>query len=85
LPGDADCADQQERWATLLPFTALLVRLSPDLKMKLAEMAKRERRSLSKQVEFLLERSLSEPKQVEAEAGRSFNASTAKPKSKLGK
>jgi hypothetical protein len=38
---------------------ALLVRLSPDLKMKLLEIAKRERRSLSKQVEFLLEECLS--------------------------
>jgi hypothetical protein len=37
---------------------ALLVRLSPELKLKLAELAKRERRSLSKQVEVLLEESL---------------------------
>ena len=37
---------------------ALLVRLAPELKMKLIELAKRERRSLSKQVEILLEQSL---------------------------
>jgi len=37
---------------------ALLVRLAPELKLKLAELAKRERRSLSKQVEVLLEESL---------------------------
>jgi hypothetical protein len=36
----------------------LLVRLAPELKLKLAELAKRERRSLSKQVEILLEESL---------------------------
>jgi hypothetical protein len=34
---------------------ALLVRVSVDLKAKLAELAKRERRSVSKQVELLLE------------------------------
>jgi len=37
---------------------AILVRLSPNLKLRLLEIAKRERRSLSKQVEFLLERCL---------------------------
>jgi hypothetical protein len=37
---------------------ALLVRLSPGLKSRLVEIAKRERRSLSKQVEFMLERCL---------------------------
>jgi hypothetical protein len=37
---------------------ALLVRLAPEMKLKLAELAKRERRSLSKQVEILLEESL---------------------------
>ena len=35
--------------------SAVLVRLTPDLKERLIAMAKRERRSLSKQVEFLLE------------------------------
>jgi hypothetical protein len=35
---------------------ALLVRLSPELKEKLVELARRERRSLSKQVELLLEK-----------------------------
>jgi len=41
---------------------ALLVRLSPSLKSRLAEIAKREHRSLSKQVEFLLERYLDSAK-----------------------
>ena len=36
----------------------LLVRVSASLKAKLAEMAERERRSLSKQVELLLEQCL---------------------------
>jgi hypothetical protein len=39
---------------------AVLVRLSPELKRKLVELAERERRSLSKQVEILLENCLSE-------------------------
>ena len=39
---------------------ALLVRVSPELKQKLADMAKRERRSVSKQAELLLERCFSE-------------------------
>jgi hypothetical protein len=47
-----------------LQRAALLVRLAPELKVKLAEMAKRERRSLSKQVEFLLEQCLSRSDQV---------------------
>ena len=34
----------------------LLIRVSAGLKTRLAEIAKRERRSLSKQVELLLER-----------------------------
>lgn len=38
------------------PRATLLVRVSASLKAKLTEMAKRERRSLSKQVELLLER-----------------------------
>ena len=37
---------------------ALLVRVPASLKSRLAEMAKHERRSLSKQVELLLERCL---------------------------
>ena len=40
------------------PRATLLVRVSSPLKVKLEEMAKRERRSLSKQVELLLERCL---------------------------
>lgn len=39
---------------------AILVRLSPALKAKLVELAQHERRSLSKQVELLLEQSLSQ-------------------------
>lgn len=38
------------------PRATLLVRVSANLKTRLADMAKRERRSLSKQVELLLER-----------------------------
>ena len=38
------------------PRATLLVRVSASLKVRLTEMAKRERRSLSKQVELLLER-----------------------------
>jgi hypothetical protein len=40
------------------PRVTLLVRVSGNLKARLAEIAKRERRSLSKQVELLLERCL---------------------------
>jgi hypothetical protein len=40
------------------PRVALLVRVPASLKSRLAEMAKQERRSLSKQVELLLERCL---------------------------
>ena len=43
---------------------ALLVRLSPDLKAKLVELAEREKRSLSRQVELLLEQSLRANKQL---------------------
>jgi hypothetical protein len=52
---------------------AILVRLSPDLKAKLRELAKRERRSLSKQVEFLLERCLGELKRAGEQSDRSFD------------
>ncbi len=38
------------------PRVALLVRVPASLKTRLTQMAKRERRSLSKQVELLLER-----------------------------
>jgi len=40
------------------PRATLLVRVSVSLKARLAELAKLERRSLSKQVELLLERCL---------------------------
>ena len=40
------------------PRVALLVRVPASLKSRLAEIAKHERRSLSKQVELLLERCL---------------------------
>ncbi len=46
------------------PRVALLIRVPASLKSRLAEIAKRERRSLSKQVELLLERCL-EPKSQE--------------------
>ena len=51
----------------------LLVRVSSGLKARLAEMARKERRSLSKQVEFLLERylvMLDAGEQSEANKGR---------------
>jgi hypothetical protein len=44
---------------------AILVRLSPSLKLRLVEIAKRENRSLSKQVEFLLERCLESQSSVD--------------------
>ena len=45
------------------PRVALLVRVTASLKSRLAEIAKRERRSLSKQVELLLESCLEIPGQ----------------------
>jgi hypothetical protein len=50
------------------PRAALLVRLSPDLKAKLVELAEREKRSLSKQVELLLEQSLRARRQLPRES-----------------
>jgi hypothetical protein len=38
------------------PQARLLIRISASLKAKLVELAKQERRSLNKQIEFLLER-----------------------------
>lgn len=38
------------------PRATLLIRVSASLKARLSDIAKRERRSLSKQVELLLER-----------------------------
>ena len=40
------------------PRATILIRVSTGLKSRLLELAKRERRSLSKQVELLLERSV---------------------------
>lgn len=40
------------------PRVTLLIRVPASLKSRLAEIAKHERRSLSKQVELLLERAL---------------------------
>lgn len=37
------------------PQARLLIRIPPSLKARLVELAKRERRSLNKQIEFLLE------------------------------
>jgi hypothetical protein len=53
------------------------VRLAPELKLKLAELAKRERRSLSKPVEVLLEESLLRARKTNeddqcSDAGRCF-------------
>lgn len=42
---------------TRVPF---LLRLSPRLKAKLEELAQREHRSLNRQIEYLLERSIRE-------------------------
>ena len=49
---------------------ALLVRVPASLKSRLAELAQYERRSLSKQVELLLERCL----QLEGKKGRAIPA-----------
>jgi hypothetical protein len=35
-------------------IAALLIRISPELKARLAELAKREHRSLNQQIEFML-------------------------------
>jgi len=35
-------------------IAALLIRISPELKTRLAELAKREHRSLNQQIEFML-------------------------------
>src|SRR5438105_10930888 len=54
---------------------AILVRLSPALKSRLLEIANREHRSLSKQVEFLLERCLRSEDFVDvATEGKSLSA-----------
>jgi len=45
------------------PRVALLVRLPASLKARLTEIAKQERRSLSRQVELLLERCLEQEAQ----------------------
>jgi len=43
---------------TAEPQARLLIRIPESLKAKLIELAGRERRSLNKQIEFILERSL---------------------------
>jgi hypothetical protein len=43
---------------TAEPQARLLIRIPKSLKAKLAELAEREHRSLNKQIEFILERSL---------------------------
>ncbi|MFZ3211578.1 MAG: hypothetical protein WA188_08690 [Terriglobales bacterium] len=44
----------------------LLLRMPASLKAKLVELAQRERRSLNRQIEFLLERSIREESKDEA-------------------
>ena len=44
----------------------LLLRMPANLKAKLVELAQRERRSLNRQIEFLLERSIREESKGEA-------------------
>jgi hypothetical protein len=56
------------------PRVALLVRLPASLKVRLSEIAKQERRSLSRQVELLLERCLE----------HEFKSSTAAPRKSSG-
>lgn len=60
---------------------AVLVRLSPSLKSRLLEIAKREHRSLSKQVEFLLERSLES--QSSAELSFAMKSSSGEPSDRV--
>ena len=50
--------------------TALLLRIRRELKDELANLAKREHRSLNQQIEFLLERSLSEITDIPRPVGR---------------
>jgi hypothetical protein len=50
--------------------TALLLRIRRGLKDELASLAKREHRSLNQQIEFLLERSLSETTNTARPVGR---------------
>jgi hypothetical protein len=67
---------------------ALLVRVPAGLKSRLAEIAERERRSLSKQIELLLEGCLDVQNQQSSTAtpslkgGRRVNARSAKAKKK---
>jgi hypothetical protein len=44
----------------------LLLRIPASLKARLAELAEREHRSLNRQIEFLLERSIREEPTIEA-------------------
>jgi hypothetical protein len=46
---------------------ALLLRIAAPLKAKLTELARKEHRSLNKQIEFLLERAVQEESRREAE------------------
>jgi len=48
------------------PRVPLLIRIPASLKARLAELAKRERRSLNRQIEFLLERSIRGQKEHKA-------------------
>jgi len=48
------------------PTVRLLLRIPASLKAKLAELAEREHRSLNRQIEFLLDRSIREKANSEA-------------------
>ena len=58
------------------PRVALLVRVPANLKSRLAEIAKHERRSLSKQVELLLEKCLELQGREEDRHAREGHSST---------
>ncbi len=53
---------------------AVLVRILPTLKAKLSEIAEREHRSLSRQVEFFLERCVEVREDKSGEAGTSLES-----------
>jgi len=58
----------------------LLLRIPANLKARLVELAQRERRSLNKQIEFLLERAIREEPQGEAGESLRPKGGTAKRK-----
>jgi hypothetical protein len=52
------------------PKVALLIRIPPDLKARLVDLAGREHRSLNQQIECLLERSFDDPTEESADSLR---------------